>query len=75
MIQTVRDLIEKLQQFDPDLMLDVDVSWFDRHNYNHAHRDIWRRGNDGIELCVMENESGIVCISNMNTEDVCLYED
>lgn len=75
MIQTVRDLIEKLQQFDPDMMLDVDVSWYERHNYNHAHRDIWRRGDDGIELCVMENEPGIVCISNMNTEDVCLYEE
>lgn len=74
MIKTVRDLIEQLQRFDPDSMLDVDVSWYDRHNYNHAHRDIWRHGDEGIELCVMEKEPGIVYISNMNTEDACLYE-
>lgn len=72
-ILTVKDLIEKLQQFNQDAMLDVDVSWYDRCNYNHVHRDIWLR-KDGIELCVMEDDPGIVCISNMNTEDICLYE-
>lgn len=72
-IRTVKDLIEKLQQFNQDAMLDVDVSWYDRHNYNHVHRDIWSR-KDGIELCVMEDDPGIVCISNMYTEDMYLYE-
>lgn len=75
MILTVKDLIEKLQQFDPESKLDVDVSWYDRHNYNHAHRDIWKHGDNGIELCVMQSTPGVVCVSNMNTEDVCLYEE
>ena len=75
MINTVKELIEKLQKFNPDMMLDVDVSWYDRHNYNHAHRDIWSHKDNGIELCVMETGPGIVCISNMDTSDVCLYEE
>lgn len=73
MIKTVGDLIAKLQQFDPGMELDIDASWYDRNNYNHVHRDIWKN-EGGIELCVMENEPGIVQISNMNTEDVCLYD-
>lgn len=74
MIKTVGDLIKKLREFNPEAQLDIDVSWYDRHNYNHAHRDIWRC-DGGIELCVMEVENGIVQVSNMNTEDVCLYEE
>lgn len=74
-IVTVRDLIEKLQQFPQEMMLDIDASWYDRHNYNHAHRDIWKHNNRGIELCVMESDPGIVCISNMETDDVCFYEE
>lgn len=73
MIKTVKDLIEKLQTFDPNMRLDVDCSWYDRSNYNHVHRDIWLR-KDGIELCVMETDPEIVCISNMNTEDMYVYE-
>ena len=75
MIKTVKDLVEKLSQFDPGAQLDVYTSWYDRRNYNCAHRDIWKYGNRGIELYVCEEEPGIIKIANMNEEDVYMYED
>ena len=72
MAWTVKDLIDTLQQFNPHSQLDIHVSWYDGDESNHAHRDIWKHATDGIELDVSEND-GIVCISNVDPQDACLY--
>ena len=72
-IKTVGQLIEKLKEFDENSELDIDVSWYDRHNYNHAHRDIWSFPNSGIEVYVTE-DSGVVTIANENTKDIEIYD-
>ena len=72
-IRTVGELVEKLKEFDGNSELDIDVSWYDRQNYNHAHRDIWSFPNNGIEVCVTE-DNGIVTIANENTKDIELYD-
>lgn len=72
--KTVGQLVEKLKQFDKNAELDIDVSWFDRNNYNHAHRDIWKHPKDGICLYVAEAENGIVTIANDDYADIEVYE-
>ena len=66
--------IEKLKQSDKNAELDIDVSWYDRNNYNHAHRDIWEHPKNGIYLYVEEVESGIVTIANDDSADIEVYE-
>lgn len=74
MCKTVGQLIEKLKEFDENAELDIDVSWYDRNNYNHAHRDIWEHRHNGICLSVAELEEGIVTIANDDTGDIEVYE-
>ena len=72
-ITTVGQLIDCLQQYDPNARLDVKVSWKDRNNYNCAHRDIWCHGK-GIDVSIYIDD-GVVVIENDDTEECCLYED
>ena len=72
-IKTVGQLIDCLEKYDKDCRLDICVSWYDRHNYNCAHRDFWDHPK-GIPLYVSE-EDGIVTIANDDAKDIYVYED
>lgn len=72
--RTVGELIERLNQCNLNAELDIDVSWYDRNNYNHAHRDIWQHPEHGISLDIIE-EDGIVTIFNNDCEDIAVYGD
>lgn len=72
--KTVGQLIERLKEFDENAELDIDISWYDRNNYNHAHRDIWLYQHNGIHLFAAELEKGIVTIANDDPRDIDVYK-
>lgn len=69
-IRTVRELIDCLSQFNPDAEIDVKVMWYDRNNFNVAHRNYDHvLAHRGIAVyCIAED--GVVSIENAETDDI-----
>lgn len=66
---TVRELIEELGKYDPDMGVELKVSWYHGRNYCCAKKDYWNKMlMFGTKVSVSE-EDGAIEIGNYNIED------
>lgn len=66
---TVRELIEELGKYDPDMGVELKVSWYHGRNYCSAKKDRWNEMlRFGTKVSVSEGDCAIE-IGNDNIED------